>query len=252
MEVGKILWATDVAQPRFEQLQRLMDLRSLGINEVIFLQTTEVESCESSLADVGMNHRLMVADGPLVSSILATVRQEAVPLIAVSLGRDTGGWLHGTVTRNLLRSSPVPVMILPEDAQASGHGQDDVFAHVIFATDWSATSEKAFDYLLKFKEIIKELEIVHVIEKRLSVRDMHYLRYKLGESRNICLDHGIDAEAHVYAGKPSEEIILAARDYHGTCIVMGTTAKSALKDLWSPSCSHRVAEAAVVPTLVVP
>ena len=252
MEVGKILWATDATQPRFKEFQRLMDLRSLGFNEVIFVQTTNVEGWQSSLADVGMNHRLVVADGPLVSSILATVRQEAVPLIAVSLDSDTGGWLRGSITRNLLRSSPVPVMILPEDAQASEYGQDGVLAHVIFATDWSAASEKALDYLLRFKEIIKELEIVHVIEKKLSVRDIHYLRYKLGESRNICLDHGIDAEAHVYAGKPSEEIMLAARDYEGTCIVMGTTGKSALKDLWSPSCSHRVAEAAAVPTLVVP
>ena len=81
---------------------------------------------------------------------------------------------------------------------------------------------------------------------------MHTLKYKLTESRKIFLDHGIDAEGHVYAGKTSEEIMLAARDYDATCIVMGTTGKSHLKDFFSPSYSYRVAEESVVPTLVVP
>jgi len=45
---------------------------------------------------------------------------------------------------------------------------------------------------------------------------------------------------------------LAAQDYGATCIVMGTTGKSPLKELFSKSYSYRVAEASVVPTLVIP
>jgi nucleotide-binding universal stress UspA family protein len=143
-------------------------------------------------------------------------------------------------------------MTLPEDAQASESGQKSVFSHVVFATDWSPASEKAMGYILNFKDIITELEIVHVIDKRLDVKDMRDLKEKLVQTRKIFLEKGIDAEPHIYAGRRPEEIMLAAKDYGATCIVMGTTGKSTLKDLLSRSCSYRVSEASVVPTLVVP
>jgi len=252
MEARKLLYATDSRYIHASELELLLALRTLGLEEVILLPTTKVEGFEKRLADHGLKLKTLTLDGPVVPGILRAAQREAVSLIAASFDRDTGGWLRGSVTRDLLRSSPVPVMILPKDAQASWSGQNGVFAHVIFPTDWSAASEKALGYLRKFKEIIKELEIVHVIDKKLSVRDMRNLDRKLRESRNTFLDHGIDAESHIYAGKRSEEIMLAAKNYNATCIVIGTTGKSALRDFLSHSCSYHVAEASVVPTLVVP
>ena len=52
--------------------------------------------------------------------------------------------------------------------------------------------------------------------------------------------------------KPFEELLLAARDYDATSIVMGTSCKSPQKEFFSRSCAYRVAEEAIVPTLVVP
>ena len=113
-------------------------------------------------------------------------------------------------------------------------------------------SEKSLIYLLNLKEVIRELELVTVISSRLSVRDMRNLKKRLAETRERLLDEGIDTEAHIYAGKPAEEIMLAARDYGATSIVMGTSRRSPLKDIFSRSCSYEVAERAVVPTLVIP
>ncbi|NVL89995.1 MAG: universal stress protein [Desulfobacterales bacterium] len=251
-EVGKLLHVTDIRQPSFSEVEGLLSL--LGLKEVIFLHTTKVEDWDGRFADYGLKSKTFVVDEPLVPAILDTAHQEAVSLIAASLNRDKRRLLRGSLTTELLRASTLPVLVLPEDAQASVSVERGVFTHLVFATDWSPASEKALRYLLSLdlKTITKTLEIVHVIDKKLSVRDIHDLKYKLTESRKIFLDHGIDAEGHVYAGKPSEEIMLAARDYDATCIVMGTTGKSALKDLLSPSYSYRVAEASVVPTLVVP
>jgi nucleotide-binding universal stress UspA family protein len=252
MELGKILFVTDGRQPKSLEIQRLMDFRSLGFEEVIILQATKVKGWERSLADFSMKSKVITVTGPLVSSILDAVRQEAVPLIAATVHRDTRGPFRRSLTRGLFRSSPVPVMILPEDVEASKPREKGLFDHVIFGTDWSTASDKALDYLLSFKEIIKELEILHVIDKRVSVREMRDVKEKLVQTRNIFLEHGIDAEPHIYAGRQSEEIMLAAKDYVATCIVMGTTGKSRLKDFLSQSCSYRVADASVVPTLVVP
>ena len=252
MEAGKLLYATNVKHPSFAEVERLLVLQTLGLKEVIFLHETQVEGWDRRLADYGMNSKTLTVEGSLVPSILNLANQEAVSLIAANLNRNTRGLLRGSPTTQLLRTSSRPVIILPEGAQGSESPTEGMFAHVVFATDWSAASEKAIGYLVGFKEIIKELEIVHVIHKKLSVREMRSLKEKLSEARKVFLDQGIDAEAHVYAGKPSEEIMLAARDYDATCIVMGTTGMWTLKDKLLHSCSYRVAELSVVPTLVVP
>ncbi len=252
MEVAKLLYATEASELKPSEVKRLMDLCSLGIKEVVLLQTTKVEGWEAALADSGLSCKVVMADGPVVAAILSAVHQEAVPLIAAGLNKQAGRRVRRSVIRHLLRSSPVPVIIMPQDMGASGSGQGGVFGHVILATDWSTASQKALAYLLEFKGIIKELEIVHVIDRKLSVKDMRDLKTKLTQWRKMFLDRGIDAESHIYAGKRAEEIILAAKDYDATCIVMGTTGKSALKDFLSNSCSCRVAGTSLVPTLVVP
>lgn len=252
MEAEKLLYATNIRQPSFSEVERLLVLRSMGLKEVIFLHATKVEGWEMRLADYGMNSKTLTVEGSLVPNILDVARREAVSVIAANLNRNKRGLLHGSLTTQLLRASPLPVLILPEGVQVPESPQKDMFAHVIFATDWSPASERALGYLLNLKEIIKELEIVHVIHKKPSVRDIRNFKEKLSQARKIFLDHGIDAEAHVYAGKPSEEIMLAAKDYDATSIVMGTTGMWTLKDMLLHSCSYRVAEESKVPTLVVP
>ncbi|MDY7030515.1 MAG: universal stress protein, partial [Thermodesulfobacteriota bacterium] len=113
-------------------------------------------------------------------------------------------------------------------------------------------SEKAFDFLLKLKGIIGELEIVHIIRKKLTARDMRKLNKKLSDTRTTCLNNKIDAEYHIYAGEISEEIIAAARDYKATCIIMGTRRKNAMSEFFSSKTAYHVVRKAHVPTLIVP
>lgn len=251
MEIRKLLYATDVMQPDFCQLERLLDLRKLGLEEVVCLHPNEFEDWERRLADYGIKSKTLVEEGPIVPRILSTAHQEVASLIAANLDRNANRLLGSSPSRNLLRSSPVPVIVLPEN-QISPTLTTGTFSHVIFAAEWSPASEKALRYLLNFKDIISELEVVNVLNQRLSVRELRNLKKRLGETRKILLDEGIDAEVHIYAGKPYEEIMEAARDYDGTCIVMGTTRKGTLKQFFSRSCSYRVAEAAAVPALVIP
>ena len=253
-EVAKLLYVTNMRQPSFSEVERLLALRTLGLKEVVLLHTTKVEDWETRLANQGINSKTLTVDGPLVPGILNAAHREAISLVAANLKRDKRGPLRGSLTTQLLKASTLPMLILPEGTQASEPMEKSVLTNLVFATDWSPSSGNTLRYLLSLnlKTITETLEIVHVIEKKLSIRDMANLNYKLTEWRKIFLDDGLDAEGHVYAGKASEEIMLAARDYDATCIVMGTTGKSAVKDLFSPSCSYRVAEVSVVPTLIIP
>ena len=252
MQAEKLLYVTNMSQPSFSAVERLLSLRTLGLQEVIFLHENNVDGWERRLAEHELNSKTVIPEGSLATSILSVAHRESVSLIAANLNRGPRRILRGSLTTRLLRGSEVPVLILPESPESSASGQDAMFSHVIFATDWSPVSEKALVYLLNYKSIIKELEIVHVIHKKPSVRDMRTLKERLSQTRKIFMDEGIDAEAHVYAGKPSEEIMLAARDYSASCIVMATTGMWTLKDIFFNSCSYRVAEASVVPTLIVP
>jgi len=226
MEIRKLLYATDIEEPSFTELERLMVFRNLGLEEVVCLLPKGVEDWEGRLADYSLKSRTLPSKGPLLPGILDIVRQEGISIIAACLKRVAKRVLAGSLVKNLVRSSP--------------------------ATDWSPASQKALEYFLNFKMAVEILEIVNVINKKLSIRDMRNLKEKLVETRKIFLDEVIDSEAHVYAGKPFEEILLAARDYDATFIVMGTSCKSSLKRIFSRSCSYRVAEEAIVPTLVVP
>jgi nucleotide-binding universal stress UspA family protein len=252
MQIRRLLYATGEREPTFADMRRLAELRTVGLEEVIFLRPIKREGWDAGMAEHGITARTLVMEGQMTDSILDVAQREKVSLVAASLKKDSDSRVRRSLTKKLLRSSPVPVMILPEDLEASGDAQEGLFSHVILADDWSAASEKARNYVLHFKELIKELEIVYVLDGKLSVRDMGNLKEKLSQTRKIFLDQGIDAEGHVYAGEPAGEVMLAAKDYGGTCIVMGTTAKSFLKALLSKSYSYRVAEASVVPTLMIP
>lgn len=251
MEVRKLLYVTNRAKTNFEDMRPLLVLQKVGLEEVIFLHTLVTEDCESGVSEYGLKSHTLIGEGPFLPRILQAVQSEGISLVATNLRKEASKIFGGSLVENVLRSVPVPVILLNEDAASSGPVEGGLFHHVIFATDWSPVSEGALKYLLNLKEIIGLLEIVHVINKKLSVRELRDLKQRLVETRRIFLDEGIDAEAHVYAGKHSEEIMLAARDYQGTCIVMGTSRKSSLKAFFSRSCSNRVAEDAKIPVLVI-
>lgn len=251
MEIRKILYITNMEKTNFDDMKPLSVLRKVGLDEVIFLHTGGAEDWERRVSEYGLRAKTIAGKGPFLPRILQAVQSEGISLVVTNLRKEARKIFGGSLVVNVLRSLPVPVMVLNEDAASSAPMQRGLFHHVIFATDWSTVSEGALRYLLHLKEIIGVLEIVHVINKKLSVRELRDLKKRLVETRRIFLAEGIDAEAHVYAGKRSEEIMLAARDYQGTCIVMGTSRKSSLKALFSRSCSNRVAEDSKVPVICI-
>ncbi len=251
MEIKKLIYVTDMNSPSFEDMDQLMVLRKLGLEEVLFLNPSGIEDWDKRVEDYGVKARTLAGEGPALSRILDAARQEDPSMIAASVNRRRRKGLRGSPVKNLIRSSPVPVILLNQETHPSGPLEKGVFQHVIYATDWSPVSETVLKYLLNLKEIIEMLEIVNVIHKKLSVRELRSLRQRITETRRIFLDEGIDAEAHIYAGKPHEEILLAATDYDATAIVMGTSCKSPIQEIMRRSCSYRVAEKAEIPVLFI-
>ncbi|MEE9613064.1 MAG: universal stress protein [Desulfatiglandales bacterium] len=252
MEIKKLLYATDFEEPDFAQVESLLVFRKVGLEEVIFLHTSGLEDWGKRVVDHGLKSRTLAGEGPLLSRILDATQKEKISIVAVNMKREGKKVFSGSPVKNLLRSSSVPLIVMNQDAQTYASGEKGIFNHVVFAADWSPVSEAILKALLNFGEITEMLEIVNVINKKLSVRDIRNLKMKLVETRKKFLDKGIDAEAHVYAGKPAEEIMLAATDYKATSIIMGTSNKSSFEGLFSRSCSYGVAKEAAVPILFIP
>ena len=253
MEIRKLLYVSGPDEPDPAHMRSLMTLRQIGLEEILLLHTSRAENWKNIGFDYGVRSEELIYEGPALPKILDAVHQEKASLVAVSQKGETKEFVNGRLMKNLLKKSPVPVIVFNKTVHGSGSDRDGLFHHVIFATDWSRASRVALEYfLLNFKGIITMLEIVNIINMRLSVRDIRNLRRKLEGSRKVFLDMGIDAESHIYAGKPPEEIILAAKDYNATSIVMGTSSKPLKRSIFSKSCACMVARETEVPALIIP
>jgi Universal stress protein family. len=247
----RLLYATNLKEHAlsYSLIESILVLRRVGLEDMVFLQTIPFKEWLGDLKSKGIGSRLLVEKELSLPWILSVAKKGNVSLIVVNLDRKARKPSRSSLIKDLMRRSPVPILIT-NGAAVAGKG---LFEHVVFATDWSPASEKALTYLLGFKEIMGELDIVNVIKGKLTLKDMREMKERLAHTRKRYLDEKIDAESHIYAGKTSEEIITASRDYRATLIVLGAISKKPVyKEILGGSSSYRVAVEAAVPVLVVP
>lgn len=262
----KLLYVTNLGENTlsFNMIEDLLVLKQAGLEEIVFLQTipdimmdkSETKSRDKWLVDLsnlGVNSSILTEEVLSLPGILNAAKKEEVSLIVVNLDGKTNNPSRSSLIKNLIKYSPIPILVLNGSKQAVAGEDKGLFDHIVFTTDWSPVSEKALTYLLGFKEILGAVEIVNVINGKLTVRDMRELKERLAHTRKICLDENIDAESHIYAGQTSEEIITASKDYRATLIVLGAISeKPLLKKIFNKSSIYSVVEEAAVPVLIVP
>jgi len=233
-------------------LKQLLVLRKLGLEEVVCLSPKKAEGLERALGDEGIALREISGENLGADRIVSTARQEKVSMIAAYLRRRSEGGMRSSLGKKLIKSSNLPLILMPAQEEPGRSAGKHIFSKVLFATKWEPVAERALKFLLECRGLIHELEIVTVINRKLSIRDMIQLKKLLEDTRGEFLDRGIDAEAHIYAGKPPEEIMLASRDYNANSIVMGATSASGLRRLTHRGCTYEVAGRTDVPVLVIP
>lgn len=254
MHVRNILYATNLGE-RFLSaafLPQLAVFKSVGLERIVFLQTTPFEDWIACLAPHGIATRFVTTPRLRADRILQLTAETEASLIAVDLASSTPNRLRGFI-RKLTAQATVPVLVVNSQARLRKVYDRKLFANVVLATDWSHKSEKALGYLLSLKTILGQLDIIHIITRQLTIGDLRRLKKTLEVTRRIFLQERIDAESHVYAGKVVEEILTAARDYKATLIVMsGRYEKDTLAEKFKKNPSRRVARQAKLPVLLVP
>ena len=289
--IRKILFPTKFEDLAFPCLERLLCLRDAGLEEVILLfvvdrdevafnlfsgfdkklvsQLTEearlrFEDWEKRLADKGIRARHVIEVGRPEGKILEIACREEVDLIVAGRQhrRATDAVYVGGTTMGVLRRSAIPVFVCKHgDGQVCsiGPGQG-VFERVLYATDFSRESERAFRFVCALGRTVHRVDVVHVITERdFKKHSPEEIRRIEDEMRQrmagLCAkleERGVEAESHLLAGHTAAEILQAVRDHKATVVVMGTKGKHGLREIWLGSASHRVAELSPVPVVLVP
>ena len=255
MKMMKILFATDLENQSFslDLVKRILPLQEVGLEHMVFLQTTRFDKWLEGLAQSRVKARIIVDEDLSLSRILKAAEEENVSLIVTNFSKHKARAAGGLIIKKLMRGSSCPILFANNTVeQMAEPDEKGLFGHIVFATDWSLKSKKALRYLLGLNRILGELEIVNVIDQKLTIRDMRELKERLAKTRKQFLDKKIDAESHIYAGKTSDEILMAAKDYKATMIVIGgDTKEKGIKGLFKKGSSYKIPNKAALPVLVI-
>ncbi len=228
----------------FSLLQGLLRLKKKLFDRVVFAMPPSASGWTDNLPDLGIPSTTRLLADFSYKGIIQAAKEEQISCVAVDL--DTHS--HDTIYKGLVLHSTLPVLFVNR-----GDLIGELLNHVIFATDWSAPSEKALEQILALGDLIYELDVIHVISEKLTVKDMRELKDRLHHTRLICLDEGINTEAHIYAGDVAEEIVTAAKDYRGSIIIVGSnTQRSLMKRIFKKSTIYTVIKNAAVPVFFIP
>ncbi len=288
MKIKKLLFATRLEKLWFDALQSLMDLRKADLNHVVFLNVIERDKVAmrrgtgyqkgeevklremtnvrfidwaETLFEQGMEVGAYIVVGNLVQQIIKAVKKEEVDLIVMGHHKKSKleRLISGSNISELLQRTSSPILVYKYIIDA-GDKIRAPFENPVLATDWSPASQRAVEYLLELKSVIKTLRIIHVAGDKqldgLSSMEVQKFRKenrkKLDKLCETFEAQGINAEPHFYIGDAADEIEKAARELKASMIVMGATGKGTIRERWLGSVPVALAEKSTFSTLVVP
>ena len=226
------------------------------------------EDWQKTLSAKGINSRIIIEVGEPVPNILKISEKEKVNLIVVGKKKRFGhdGHLIGSHTLQIITRSKMPTLVskylvqFERDGETVTRTNDAIFKRPLLATDWSEPSERALELLISLNGLIEKAFVCHAIgvkiSKSIDKTELHRIEKESKERLEKYCERlksaGIAAEPHLGAGRTVLELIRISRDVKASMIVMGTTGKDRLHELFLGSVSHRVAGMSELPTLLVP
>jgi nucleotide-binding universal stress UspA family protein len=285
----KILIASDLSPVSDSVITCMKGFKSLGVEEVILfyaLGLKYIDSLKTLLKDTvepalikqqniirseGFNTTLEIAPGIPSEEIKRVSKEKDVSLIVVgSHGESAASHMLfriGGVTSEVLHSHEKPLLLIrTKVTEVNGEkcvepACVDFKEKILYATDFSDTAHRAFDYVERIVEDgCKNVTLLHVQDK--TKIDTH-LKEKLNEFNKIDTERlemlkerlvkkgATNIELQIPYGNPTQEILKESKNGY-TLIVMGSQGRGFINELFVGSVSHNVARSADVSVLLVP
>ena len=221
------------------------------------------------VAAAGVEAQWRVAVGEVNPTLLEIAAAEKSDLIVTGRKSRTSFekiYVGGHVL-DLVRRTPVPLLMAKyhapyrlEDGTVQTRVNDRIFPRPMLATDWSEPSRRGLEAILAMRPLVETALVTHTIgRRRIANADPAAVtvlearcRKRLEADCQRLRAAGITAEPHLERGPTAAEIIRSARDREASLIVMGRTGKDWFEEYWLGGVSHRVAEMAERPVLVIP
>ncbi len=203
-----------------------------------------------------LSHEMILRFGEPSKVLSEVLSDEHIDLVV--MGTHGRGGLDnlrlGSTTEKVMRHAACPVVAMGPRAKVSALER---FGHILYATDFSAGSRRAFTYALSLtEEDGAELTLFHVIEigpksESELVRWNREGREKLSRLVPPYVELASLPEAEVEIGIPGEEIVRLADSREADLIVMGSRHAGTLATHMPWSTLHRVLQHASCPVLTV-
>jgi nucleotide-binding universal stress UspA family protein len=241
---------------------------SLSVAEVELQQY--VEGLRKQLQEAGFTAEAKTATGISYREAYRIAQEHGCDLVVVECRYDTiaGEILAGGIAASIVHHLTLPTLVVRMAASDSKGGKCvpgdpcDFASSVLFPTDFSENSDRAFTYLEELaKHGLKRVTLVHVQDK---VRIEPHLRESLDEFNAIdserlqALDvrlrnKGVaGVESRISYGNPTVEILNAVRDSDPSLVVMGSQGRGYVSELFLGSVSHNMVRRSHVPLLLIP
>lgn len=284
---ARILFPTDFSRQADRLAVCLHEMRALGAQEIVLLNVVDLgpqigfasdtfeqmlawkQDAEARLDELkrdleakGIRARWRLEPGKPAMEIVRIAAEERVDLIV--MGTHGHGFIRGallgSVSHDVIRSAPVPVLALKvtgldnlpntECAFLCQH----VFRRVLLPTDFSDCAQQAF---MQVKELraagVKEAVVLHVREEPRRGQDetTQTIEAKMLQIRSQLEFFGFSVTTIVLDGDPATVIDRVAREQDVSLIVIGSHGRSAAEDVLIGSVSDAVICRHVRPVLVV-
>jgi len=292
---ARVLFPTDLTSYAHALLDCLSELKAAGLRQVVLLNVireSEVPlahtpinaeslarvqwSREESLHVVrmalegqGLSVRTRVEYGAPAREIVRVAQEERADLIV--MGAQGEGaiqeFLLGGTTFNVLRLSPVPVLIQKFDVvRELGHTEcrrvcHRIFARVLHPTDFSDCANAAFNVVKRLKAAgTEQVLLLHVEDERV-LRDqpaenlaasVHDNMESLERMRRDLVLCGLPAKVVLRHGVPFREALKVADEEDASVIVLGLRGRSAWQEMIAGGTFEKIVRESQRPVLVVP
>jgi nucleotide-binding universal stress UspA family protein len=221
------------------------------------------------VAEAGVECRWRIELGETNPILIDIAAEEAVDLIVTGRKSRTGfdRVYVGSHILDMVRRSPVPLLMAKyaapytrEDGQVATRINDRPFVRPMLATDWSPPSQRGLEAVIAMGPAVEKALVVHVVGRNVTrnagpaaIEALESeSRRRLDQACARLAEAGIQAEALLSSGHAAAEIVRLARAHEASAIVMGRTGKDWFEEYWLGGVSHRVAETAERPVLVIP
>jgi nucleotide-binding universal stress UspA family protein len=228
------------------------------------LKTAGCDHLHSLVKDhslAGLTPECVIQDGPAADCIVSCARNEAVNLIVVGTHgiRGFDRAILGSVTEKVLRKARCSVLAVhhtsPDPSMSEAHERGLQLRKVLFCTDFSEYSNRAFDYALSVATAYDaSLTVLHVVDgmSRLHGEENASRAYEV--LRKLIASQsqpGCRITATVRVGRPYREISLLASEMNTDLVIMAVRGRNALDTAIFGSTTYRVLCLGSCPVLAV-